>query len=158
MDDIRYCPHCGTSLENKVQFGRMRPGCPACGWIFFEDPKVAAVALIKEGNRVLLVRRANEPHRGLWTLPAGFVDAGEDPKAAAVRECLEETGLKIRITELFDVLYGQEHPRGAHIMIVYHGEIIGGDIQPADDVDAAAFFDVNDLPELAFDTTRKILR
>jgi hypothetical protein len=43
-------------------------------------------------------------------------------------------------------------------MIVYHGEIIGGDIQPADDVDAAAFFDVNDLPELAFDTTRKILR
>ena len=57
-------------------FGRERPVCPQCGWIHFADPKVAAAVLIEKDGRVLLVRRTNEPFRGLWTLPAGFINAG----------------------------------------------------------------------------------
>ena len=113
--------------------------------------------MLEQNGSVLLVRRDNEPQRGLWTLPAGFVDAGEDPKQAAERECLEETGLLVEIGELLDVIYAHEHARGAHIVIAYRGQILSGELKPGDDVDRVAFFPFENLPELAFETTRKIL-
>lgn len=74
----------------------------------FVNPKVAAAVLIEKDGRVLLVRRANEPYRGLWTLPAGFVNGNEDPAEAAARECLEETGLSVHVTRVLDVIAGRE--------------------------------------------------
>jgi 8-oxo-dGTP diphosphatase len=156
-EEVNYCIRCGHPLILAERFGGVRPVCEACGWVYFADPKVAVAALIENDGRVFLVRRANDPQRGLWTLPAGFVDAGEDPVKAIERECREETGLEIRVVELLDVLYGQEHPRGAHILIVYRVEVISGDVAPADDVDRAAFFHRQELPPLAFSTTEKIL-
>jgi len=157
FEEINYCIRCGHPLVQVERFGGIRPVCEACGWIYFADPKVAVAALIEKDGRVFLVRRANDPQRGLWTLPAGFVDAGEDPVRAIERECLEETALEVRVIGLLDVIYGQEHPRGAHILIVYRVEVISGDVHPADDVDRAAFFPRQDLPPLAFSTTQKIL-
>lgn len=156
--EINFCLRCGSALVKAERFGRLRPACSDCGWIYFADPKVAAAALIVQSDKVLLVRRAMNPQRGLWTLPAGFVDADEDPLRAIERECLEETGLHIRVTGLVDVLARQEHSRGANIVIVYRAEIVDGDMRPSDDVDAVAFFPLNDLPDLAFSTTRKILK
>ena len=138
-------------------FGGARPVCPQCGWIYFVDPKVAAAVLVEADGRVLLVRRANEPFRGLWTLPAGFVNGGEDPAEAALRECVEETGLSARIIRVLDVISGQEHERGADFVIVYQAEIIGGELIAADDADAAEWFSRNGLPPLAFKATQKIL-
>ena len=155
--EVNYCLRCGTRLVLGEHFGRLRPACPACGWIYFADPKVAAAGLILKDQSVLLVRRAVDPQRGLWTLPAGFIDAGEDPAIAAQRECLEETGLHVQIDGIVDVIFGQEHPRGAHIIIVYRATVINGNLQANDDVDRAAFFPLNDLPELAFSTTYKVL-
>lgn len=156
-EEVNFCPRCGAALEQAERFGRLRPVCPACGWIYFPDPKVAVAVLIEQEEGVLLVRRANDPQRGLWTLPAGFVDAGEDPVRAAERECLEETGLHVRVGHLLDVMSGQEHPRGAHIVIFYQGEIVSGSLRAEDDVDRAAFFRRDQLPPLAFSTTQKIL-
>jgi 8-oxo-dGTP diphosphatase len=157
VDEINFCLRCGSRLVREERFGRLRPVCPACDWVYFADPKVAVAALIVQDGRVLLVRRANDPQRGLWTLPAGFVDAGEDPAQAVVRECLEETGLNVRVTDLWDVLTGQEHPRGAHILIVYRAEVISGCLEAGDDVDRSGFFPVEALPPLAFSTTQKII-
>ena len=157
FEEVNYCPRCGNSLETGHRDGRLRKLCSNCGWIYYPDPKVAVAALIMKGSRVLLVRRANNPARGLWTLPAGFVDAGEDPIAAVERECLEETGLTIKSTGLINVLSGQEHPRGAHLIIFYRAEIVAGDLTPSDDVDRVSFFDRSNLPPLAFKTTQKIL-
>ena len=157
LGEINYCVRCGSALTQAELFGRLRPVCPACGWIYFADPKVAVAALIEQDGRVLLVRRLNDPQRGLWTLPAGFVDAGEDPVLAVARECLEETHLQVHVAGLVDVIAGQEHPRGAHILIVYRAVVVGGQLQPDDDVDQAAFFSPQDLPPLAFSTTQKIL-
>ena len=140
------------------KFGHVRPVCPQCGWIHYVDPKVAAAALIVDDGRVLLVRRVNEPHRGLWTLPAGFVDGGEDPAEAAARECLEETGLRVRVTRVFDIVSGREHPRGADFVIVYVAEVLGGDMKPDDDADAVEWFDKTNLPPLAFRATQKVLQ
>jgi 8-oxo-dGTP diphosphatase len=157
-DEVNYCPRCGAKLTQVERFGRLRPVCPACGWVYFADPKVAVAVLLEQGAKILMVRRAVDPARGMWTLPAGFVDAGENPERAAERELLEETGLQARVTELLDVMYGQEHPRGAHIVIFYRAELLSGTLRADDDVDRVAFFSRNDLPPLAFSTTQRILQ
>ena len=162
-EQIRYCVQCGTKLERRLLFGEDRPICPSCGWIFFADPKVAAGVVIEkidaqtQTSQVLLVRRTNEPCRGLWSFPAGFVNAREDPARAAERECLEETGLRVKVTGLLHLISGREHPRGADILLVYSAVIVSGELRPGDDADLAQFFPRDDLPPLAFRATRLAL-
>ena len=156
--DFKFCPRCATQLNLEERFGGLRPVCPRCGWIHFVDPKVAAAVLATQDDRILLVRRVNEPFRGLWTLPAGFVNGGEDPAQAAQRECLEETGLRVRVTRLYDIVSGREHERGADFVIVYQAEVLGGEMRPDDDVDAVEWFDKVHLPPLAFLATQKVLQ
>jgi ADP-ribose pyrophosphatase YjhB (NUDIX family) len=157
IDLVRYCVQCGAGVERRLLFGEERPACPACGWIFFADPKVAAGVLVEQDGRVLLVRRVNEPGRGLWSFPAGFVNAYEDPARAAERECLEETGLRVETTGLLDVIAGREHERGADIVIVYQARVTGGDLLAGDDADQVEFFGRETLPPLAFRATRVAL-
>lgn len=154
---IRFCPRCGTKVEREEKFGAVRPICPQCGWIYFQDPKVAAAVLVEQDGRVLLVRRVNEPFRGMWTLPAGFVNGGEDPAEAAARECLEETGLNVRVNHVLQVIPGREHERGADFVIVYHAVVAGGKLAPADDADAVEWFSRDTLPPLAFRATKQVL-
>ena len=154
---VKFCTNCGHPVELAEQFGKVRPVCPQCGWIHFADPKVAAAVLIEQDGRVLLVRRVNEPFRGLWTLPAGFVDAGEDPARAAERECREETGLEVRVQSVLDVVAGKEHERGADFIIVYGAHVLGGTLSPGDDADIVDWFSRDALPRLAFKATKKIL-
>ena len=155
--EFNYCPRCGARVDHEERFGRIRPVCPECGWIHFVDPKVAAAVLIEKDGRVLLVRRLNEPFRGLWTLPAGFINGGEDPAEAAARECLEDTGLSVRVTSVLDIISGKEHPRGADFTIIYRAAVIGGELKPDDDADAAEWFPRENLPPLAFRATQKVL-
>lgn len=158
-DELKYCPRCGASLSRREAFGKERAVCPQCAWVQFEDPKVAAAILLRrDDGRVLLVRRVNEPYRGAWSLPAGFVDAGEDPARAAERECLEETGLTVRAFRVLDVIAGREHPRGADFVIVYSGEIVAGRLEAGDDADAVDWFSADQLPPLAFRATAAVLR
>jgi 8-oxo-dGTP diphosphatase len=154
LDRIRFCVQCGAGLERRFLFGEERPACPACGWVFFADPKVAAGVIVQHEGRVLLVRRVNEPGQGKWSFPAGFVNAYEDPARAAERECLEETGLLVRATRLLDVIAGREHPRGADIIIVYLAEVMGGALLPGDDADRAEYFPPGGIPPLAFRATQ----
>lgn len=152
--DLNFCPHCGHVLEDKEAFGRTRRFCPACDRIIFREHKVAAGVLVQHEGRVLLARRRIGPSQGKWTIPAGFVDFDEDPAEAAVRECLEETGLGAEITGLLDVIAGREHERGADIIIVYCARVVGGEPRAGDDVDQVAFFAPGELPPLAFRATR----
>jgi 8-oxo-dGTP diphosphatase len=144
-------------MELRQAYGGLRPVCPACGHVHFDDPKVAAAVLVEHERKILLVRRTNDPARGQWTLPAGFVDADEDPPRAAERECLEETGLRVHIQGLVDVIAGREHPRGATIVIVYRAEVVGGNLAAGDDADEVAFFPAGSLPALAFHATQQVV-
>ncbi|MBI3359791.1 MAG: NUDIX hydrolase [Chloroflexi bacterium] len=155
--EVKFCIRCGTALELRESLGRVRPVCPSCGHIHFFDPKVAAAVLIEREGKVLLVRRVMNPEQGKWTVPGGFVDAGEDPREAAKRECLEETGLSVEITDLLDVLFTREHPRSANMVIFYRGRVTGGELQASDDADLVGFFGADELPEIAFGTTRVML-
>jgi ADP-ribose pyrophosphatase YjhB (NUDIX family) len=155
--DVNFCLKCGARLRQSVRFNRLRPVCPECGWIYFPDPKVAVAVIVARGRQVLLVSRLNEPYQGRWSLPAGFMDAGEDPIAAAKRECREETGLTIQVQDLFEVCTGRSHPHGADILLVYRAKMESGDLRAGDDAGQAAFFALDDLPVLAFDSTAQVL-
>ena len=154
---IRFCPYCASPVELRRVQAVERLACPVCSWVFYEDPKVAAAVLLEQGDRVLLTQRAGEPFQGQWSLPAGFVDAYEDPARAAERECLEETGLVVRVTALLDLVSGREHENGADILLLYRAELVGGLLQAGDDARDAAFFSRANLPPLAFRATRKAL-
>jgi ADP-ribose pyrophosphatase YjhB (NUDIX family) len=138
-------------------YGGDYPVCPQCGWTYFPDPKVAAGVIVEVNGCVLLVRRVNEPYRGSWSLPAGFINAHEDPARAAERECLEETGLVVTVTGLYEVITGREHERGADILLLYRARVTGGELRAGDDADRAQFFSRDSLPSLAFRATRLAL-
>ena len=158
VDLVRFCILCGTSLNREDKFGHLRPVCPNCGWIYFTDPKVAAAVVVIQDHQVLLTRRINEPFQGYWTLPAGFMDAGEKPEETATRECLEETGLIVKITRLIDLISGKEHEHGADMVIVFEAQLAGGVLKAGDDADQADFFPLSNLPKLAFTATYKTLQ
>lgn len=155
-DIYKFCPRCAAPLELRLQAGEKRLSCPACGWVHYEDPKVAAGALVLRGREVLLVRRVLYPYTGQWSIPAGFVNAYEDPAAAAVRECREETGLVVSVDGLFEILTGREHSRGSDIFLVYSAHVLHGKLAAADDADQVGWFSLDALPPLAFSSTLKI--
>jgi ADP-ribose pyrophosphatase YjhB (NUDIX family) len=156
--EANFCLRCGTKLQiQEYQDGHPHPVCPSCGWVFFPDPKVAAGVLVLDDGMILLVKRHFDPMKGLWTLPAGYINAGEDPQSAAERECLEETGLVVRVVELFHVITGRDHPRGADVVLIYRAEVVEGKLDARDDADEAAFFPIHALPPLAFRATEETL-
>jgi 8-oxo-dGTP diphosphatase len=154
---ILHCPVCGARVEERQVDGRVRPVCPKCGRVHFADPKVAVAILLERHGDVLLVRRVNEPERGRWTLPAGYVDAGENPRHAARRECREETGLEIDVESVHDVLFESGPGKVPTIVIVYRATLRGGTLLPGDDASEVGFFSPTGLPELGFDSTRRAL-
>jgi ADP-ribose pyrophosphatase YjhB (NUDIX family) len=124
----------------------------------FEDPKVAAASVVVQSGRILLVQRRNAPARGLWTLPAGFVDAGEDPRQAAAREVAEETGLEVEVGQVADVIFEPavgDHP--ATIVIVFWASPRGGELKPGDDALRSEFCALDNLPPIGFRSTQAIL-
>lgn len=154
---INFCVQCGASMEDRFAYGKIRRVCCTCGHVHFQDPKVAAVAFIRDNDRILLVKRAVEPERGKWALPGGYVDAGEAPNAAAVREALEETGLEIEIVRLLDVYFTPSDYRVSPIIIIYEGRMIGGNLQANDDVEAVAWYTADSLPSIAFASTQMVI-
>ncbi len=146
---INFCPQCATPVEQRPFEGKLRPTCPSCGYIAFADPKVAATVLVERAGQVLLVRRSIDPGRGLWCFPGGYVDFGEDPLVAALRECREETGLVVDKIELLDVSFN-----GRVIVITYLAHIeAAAEPVPGDDADLVDWFAPDDLPPLAFTTS-----
>ncbi|HYN88740.1 MAG TPA: NUDIX domain-containing protein [Ardenticatenaceae bacterium] len=154
----RYCPRCATELETVEIGGAVRPRCPACGFVYFADPKVAAGVLVERDGRILLGRRRWNPGMGLWYLPSGFVDYGESVVRAAAREVYEETGLTVQATELLGVWEYELGVAGLKgIVIFYRGRIVAGTAAPADDVEELGWFEPEALPELAFESHRQII-
>lgn len=157
-EEIAYCPHCATGMVTRVVGDKPRRVCPACNYVHFTDPKVGVGVFVVHQGKILLVRRTMEPERGKWSIPAGFLDHGEDPAKTAVREAFEETNLQVEIEELVDVYYNPPQEGGASILILYRASLQGGELAAGDDADAAGFFGPDELPPLAFASTRDAIK
>jgi ADP-ribose pyrophosphatase YjhB (NUDIX family) len=103
---MKFCPHCGQRLISHAFEGRKRLHCPpeegGCGFIDFGHYSLGAggIVLHSDAAAVLLIQRNQEPNRGYWTLPGGFVESNETAEAAVVREVREETGLYCAVVGL----------------------------------------------------------
>jgi ADP-ribose pyrophosphatase YjhB (NUDIX family) len=157
----RYCPLCATELEKRLIYHQQRLVCPACGFVHFLDPKVVVIGLVVHQGQVLLVRRASEPAKGLWSLPGGYMDAGEMPAEALRRELYEEVALPIQVVRFVDFFpIAAAHGRNAGIVLAFYAQPMGEPraLHCAEEVSAADWFASHELPvELAFESTRTLL-
>ena len=141
-------------METQDVFGSERPVCPDCGRVIFYDPKVAVICIVPRDGRVLMIRRATDLGYGLWGLPGGYVDRGEVVERAAAREVREETGLEVETGDLI----GLFSEAGEPVMVaVYAAKETGGTLEAGPEALEVGFFDIRDLPELAFPRDRDVL-
>ncbi|MBQ6771869.1 MAG: NUDIX hydrolase [Bacteroidales bacterium] len=102
--------------------------------------------------KVLLIERGNEPYKGCWAFPGGFLNMDETAEQGALRELKEETGLDLpsikQVGAFSDV---NRDPRGRVITIAFYALTKITDVQGSDDAAKAQWFGLNDLPQLAFD-------
>ncbi len=157
--ELKYCPKCATELEMRERFGALRQSCPNpdCGFVFFLDPKVVTVVLIEHEGRIMLGRRNIEPAKGEWSFFGGYVNRGEKVEAAAIREMLEETNLKVELTGLLGVYSQTDHP---YVLLAYQAALVSDikELRPQEEeVMEVGFFAPNEVPPLAFLFDQRIL-
>ncbi len=152
-----YCPVCSNPLSQQEIGGRLRPACDNCGYVHYMNPVPGVGMLIEHDGGLVLIRRGNNPHKGRWTLPSGFVEFDESAEEAALREAEEETGLKTEIVELAAVNSFPEGPPTSGIMIFYRMKPVGGELRAGDDADAAQVFTPADMPKIPFRTHREMV-
>jgi len=116
------------------------------------NPMLATDVIIRYRGGVILVRRKNEPYRGKWALPGGFVRYGERVDLAALREAGEETGLRVKLRDLLGVYSDPKRdPRGHVVSVCFLAQRVGGKIKAASDADKVKIFKKIPWEELAFD-------
>ncbi len=157
--NVRFCALCGGAMHLRLVLPdrkRLRV-CSRCGFVDFQNPKLVAGCLVNDGGRVLLLRRAIAPRLGYWTFPGGYVDLGELPEAAALRETVEEVGMNVAIERLFGVYADPQHPVAA--VVVYLAR--PGSERPglSNEASEVRYFAPDEIPweEIAFRTTSAAL-
>jgi ADP-ribose pyrophosphatase YjhB (NUDIX family) len=116
---ISYCSRCGSPTTERVPEGDNRPRavCDSCGTIHYLNPKLVVGCVPTWEDRILLCKRAIEPRRGLWTLPAGFMENGETAAEGAAREAVEEANAIVEIGDLYTV-YSLPHISQVYMMFL----------------------------------------
>lgn len=102
---MKFCQHCAGPITHHIPPGddKLRYCCLSCDIVFYQNPNNIVGTLPYYGDQVLLCRRAIEPRKGLWTLPAGFMENGETSWQGAIRETDEEAGAQVTLAA--DCLY-----------------------------------------------------
>ena len=147
MQRYRFCPACGAALAEGLVAGRVRSHCPACGFIRYENPLPVVVAVAVDSGRFLLIKRGIPPKKGYWGCPSGFVESGETPEEACLRELEEEAGVTGEITRLIRVgRLSDEELYGDMIVVSYLVRITGGTPIAGDEVDEVKYHSPEELP------------
>jgi len=156
---MNFCSHCGARVQLRIPTGdnRERFVCDQCGTIHYENPKMVVGTVPVWEDRVLLCRRAIEPRRGFWTLPAGFMENGESTAEAAERETLEEANARVELVGMYTV-YTVVSVNQVHIY--YRAALVDTDFAAGEESLEVKLFRESEIPwpEIAFRTVGVTLR
>lgn len=130
--------------------------CTACGAIHYENPRLVVGCIVEHADGLLLCKRAIEPRKGLWTVPAGFLEIGESTMAGAVRETYEEARARVEVIAPyahFDV------PHIGQSYVMYRARMLSPDFAPGPESEDVRLVPPTEVPwgELAFPVVRYAL-
>lgn len=156
---MNYCSACGGAIARRIPPGdnRERFVCQRCDAVHYVNPKIVAGCLAAWNGAVLLCRRGIEPRKGLWTLPAGFLELGETTFAGAVRETLEEANASVEVDGLYTVF---NLPHISQVYFFFRAQLTDGRFAPGDETLDARLFEEHEIPweRLAFPVVTATLR
>jgi hydroxymethylpyrimidine/phosphomethylpyrimidine kinase len=151
-----FCAMCGGQL-GKLPGEHGHLFCRQCGFVHYRNPLPAVVLLVHDNERVLLVRRAVQPKKGMLSLPGGFLETGETPEECGRRELLEETGLLARDSRLLSVETDLTAYGGIMLAVMevkeWEGTLLAGD-----DASEAMWCPIREVPELAFSAHNRLVK
>jgi ADP-ribose pyrophosphatase YjhB (NUDIX family) len=152
---MNYCNSCGQAVETLIPAGdnRERQVCSDCGIVHYVNPKMVVGAVVEWGEEILLCRRAIEPRRGFWTVPAGFLELGETLEQGAAREALEEAKATIHIEDLLSVI---NVTRVGQVHVMFRARLASRSFGVGEESLEVELFKHGDIPwdELAFPSVR----
>jgi ADP-ribose pyrophosphatase YjhB (NUDIX family) len=153
---FRYCPRDATLLEIVEMFGMQRRRCPHCGWVHYPLPNLASTVVIPYQGGIVLVQRDIEPDRGIWHLPIGHIEYGEDPAQAALREGEEETGLHLADPQFLTYTHSPSYadPLLLYIVFGFSARVVGGSLTGSDEGRATRIVPLAELEELKWTSQR----
>ncbi|WP_434703722.1 NUDIX hydrolase [Pseudomonas sp. Z1-12] len=155
---MKFCSQCGNPVTQRIPEGdsRLRFVCDTCHTIHYQNPNIVAGCVPTWGSKVLLCRRAIEPRRGYWTLPAGFMENGETVEQAAVRETAEEACARVRNLSIYTLI---DVPHISQVHVFFRAELVDEDFAAGPESLEVQLFEEADIPwdELAFRTVGRTL-
>ncbi len=133
-----------------------RDVCGHCGFVDYKNPKIVVGSVVRHEGKILLCRRAIEPRKGFWTVPAGYMELNESPQAGAMREAMEEACAAIRIEGLLAVY---SVPRISQVQLIYRATLADPSIAAGPESLEVGLFGWDDIPygEIAFPTVHWML-
>lgn len=156
---MKFCSDCAGEIKYEIPEGdnRERAVCSLCSTIHYVNPKVVAGCLPVWENKVLLCKRAIEPRKGYWTLPAGFLENGESIEDGARRETWEEAEAKVNDATLYTVF---SLPHIAQIYVFYKADLIDGKFGVGSESLDTALYAESEIPwdDLAFPVVTDTLK
>ena len=158
MKEYNHCPICGTLLQTGVIEAKRRKYCPECGFIDYKNPLPVALAVAVKDKKFLLIKRRLPPRKGMWASPSGFIEVGETPEEACLRELKEETGVSGEIVKLIGVARREDREIYGDMLIVrYLLKVKDEGLTPGDEVEDARFFNISELPDYYVNLFRDVI-
>ena len=159
LSEKLFCCYCGQRTLIGTPPGDRLPRriCPACDAVHYENPRLVVGCVPEHAGRILICRRAIEPRRGYWTVPAGFMENGETLEAGAARECYEEALAAVEIGSLLAVV---NNPVERLVHVFFRARLTSSAFGAGEESLEARLVDAADIPweDLAFDSSRFALQ
>jgi ADP-ribose pyrophosphatase YjhB (NUDIX family) len=158
MSDRQFCSRCGQPTTFVTPEGDHLPRhvCQSCGTVHYENPRIVVGCVAEHDGQILVCRRAIEPRRGFWTIPAGFMENNETLEAGAARECHEEALAHVSIDSLLAVI---NIPEAHQVHVFFRARMVDGTFGAGPESLESKLVTADRIPwdEIAFPSTRYAL-